>query len=244
MKKRTLFLAALTGFIVLATLDRAVAFRSSATALAEVNDLAGITSISIAGEASHISLATAPGQPFTASLSERRDGWGAVWRSAWSQGSCASGASLRRDGNELIVDTGHRPAMDWSDCTLELTANLPPEVSVLVRQKAARIDMAGDFDQADIDAAAGDVSFTGHARELALSGAAMRAKAVYSSVRNDETIRLSGRMMDATLRFLTPTPVSYAVEATASFIDSRLPNVPGAKPAISIKGDMVRARIE
>ena len=48
----------------------------------------------------------------------------------------------------------------------------------------------------------------------------------------------------ATLRFVQPTTISYLVEATASFVDSALPNTPGAKPSITIRGEMLRARIE
>lgn len=69
-------------------------------------------------------------------------------------------------------------------------------------------------------------------------------QAFFKTISKDETILLSGRMMDATLRFLTPTSISYLVEATASYIDIALPNTPGAHPAITIRGEMVRARIE
>jgi len=41
-----------------------------------------------------------------------------------------------------------------------------------------------------------------------------------------------------------PTPVSYLVEAVASYVDSALPNTPGAKPSITLRGEMLRARIE
>ncbi|MDQ0454342.1 hypothetical protein [Rhizobium paknamense] len=245
MKKRHILLAGLAAIIALAAVDRAVAFRSSAMPLGGAVDLSGITGIRVTGQASRISLTTRADAPLTAQLSERREGWGSIWRSAWTGETCAAGVGMRREGGDLVVEMGdHSRLFDWSDCTLELTANLAPEAAVAIHQQAAEVALAGDFSTADIQANAGDVTVNGHVSHLSLSGAALRAAASFATIRHDETIALAGKMMDVTLRFLTPTPISYAVATTASFIDSRLPNTPGAKPAITIKGEMVRARIE
>lgn len=86
--------------------------------------------------------------------------------------------------------------------------------------------------------------FTGHAASVAVSGAALRARLAFERVLNTEEIRISGAMLDASLRFFVPTPISYGVEAVASYVDSALPNTPGAKPDIRIRGEMARVRIE
>jgi hypothetical protein len=115
---------------------------------------------------------------------------------------------------------------------------------VVIDQKAARARLAGVFSAIDIRSDAGDLSFEGHATDVSLSGAALRARLTYDRVMQDETIAIAGQMLDASVKFLVPTPVSYLVEAVASYVDSALPNTPGAKPAITIRGEMVRTRIE
>lgn len=104
--------------------------------------------------------------------------------------------------------------------------------------------LSGDFSDLRVDSDAGDFAFTGHAAKIAVSGAALRAQLAFERVINTEEIRISGQMLDATVRFLVPTPVSYGVEAVASYVNSALPNTPGAKPDIRITGEMARVRIE
>ena len=50
-------------------------------------------------------------------------------------------------------------------------------------------------------------------------------------------------MLDASIRFLVPTAISYGVDAVASYVDSALVNTPGAQPSITIRGEMVHATI-
>ncbi|MBP1853312.1 hypothetical protein [Rhizobium halophytocola] len=160
---------------------------------------------------------------------------------------------MRIEGSALIVDTGGgRPFhwsdwsgwSDWSNCRPELTINLAPEAAVRIAQSASRASLDGQFSAVAIDADAGDITFDGHATALLLSGAAMRARLAFDAVRHDEVIRLTGRMMDASLKFLVPTQISYTVEATASLVSSALANTPGAKPEITVKGEMLRLSIE
>lgn len=114
----------------------------------------------------------------------------------------------------------------------------------MIRQQAARITLTGNFSTVEVKADAGDFSLDGHAETLDVAGAALRVQAWFRSIAHTETITLAGRMMDASLHFMVPTPISYLVEATASLIDSKLRNTPGAKPAITIRGEMVRSRID
>ena len=247
MRKRTILLSILGGLVGLAIIDGSVQMIQASDAISGPVDLAGVTQLSVTGAASDISISTEGDGTHQAVLSGTRHGWGAIWRSGWFAGDCAGQARMTRDGSTLTVDMGDRGGFfgwnDWDDCTLTLTAALSPEARVTIRQNAARLKLSGDFAAVDINSDAGDVSFTGHAASIAVSGAALRARLAFERVVNTEEIRISGQMLDASVRFLVPTPISYSVDAVASYVDSALPNTPGAKPSISIRGEMVHATI-
>lgn len=245
MKVRTALLSVAGTILALALIDGAVAFISTRDSLAGPVDLSGVSTIRVEGSASDIRISTASEGPHVAELKGERRGWGAIWHSGWFSDACPAHGAMRVDGNTLVVDVGSAPRLfDWSDCTMELAADLRPGSAVIVDQKAARTRLDGDFSVVDIRSDAGDISLDGHAENLTISGTALRARITFEKVMQNETIALSGRMLDATLRFLQPTAISYLVEATASLVDSALPNTPGAKPTITIRGDMLRARIE
>ncbi len=248
MRKRTIFLSVLGGLVGLAILDGSVQMIEASNAISGPVDLTGVTALKVTGAASDISISTrGEGRP-EAVLSGTRHGWGAIWRSGWFAGDCSGQARMTRVGDTLTVDMGERGGFfgwnDWDDCTLTLEAQLPAEASVSIRQKAARMHLSGDFSRIEVDSDAGDFAFTGHAPSVAVAGAALRARLAFERGLQTEEVQISGEMLDATLRFLTPTPISYGVEAVASYVDSALPNTPGAKPQIRIRGEMVRVRIE
>jgi hypothetical protein len=247
MRKKTIFLSILGGLVGLAILDGSVQMIRASEAISGPVDLTGVTQLSVTGAASDISISTRGDGAREAVLSGTRHGWGAIWRSGWFAGDCAGQARMTRDGATLTVDMGDRGGFfgwnDWDECTLTFTAELSPEARVSIRQNAARMQLSGDFAAIDVESDAGDFAFTGHAATVAVSGAALRAKLAFERVMNTEEIRISGKMLDASLRFLTPTPISYGVDAVASYVDSALPNTPGAKPSISIRGEMVHATI-
>lgn len=248
MRKRTILLSILGGLVGLAIIDGSVQLIQASDRISGPIDLAGVTRLEVTGAASEISISTVGGGAAEAVLSGTRHGWGAIWRSGWFAGDCAGQASMRRDGDTLRVDMGEHGGFfgwnDWDDCTLTLSAQLQPEASVAIRQNAARIRLSGDFAAIDVTSDAGDVSFTGHAASIAVSGAALRARLAFERVLNTEEIRISGQMLDASVRFLVPTPISYSIDAVASYVDSALPNTPGAKPDVQIRGEMARVRIE
>jgi hypothetical protein len=248
MRKRTILLSILGGLVGLAIIDGSVQMIRASDAISGPIDLTGVTRLEVTGAASDISISTKGDGATEAVLSGTRRGWGAIWRSGWFAGDCAGQARMRRDGDTLRVDMGERGGVfgwnDWDDCTLTLDAHLAPDAMVSIAQNAARIRLSGDFSVIDVKSDAGDVAFTGHAATIAVSGAALRAQLAFERVINTEEIRIAGQMLDATVRFLVPTPISYGVEAVASFVDSELPNTPGAKPDIRIKGEMARVRIE
>lgn len=248
MRKRTLILSILGGLVGLAVIDGSVQMIRANEAISGPVDLTGVTRLAVTGAASDILVSTRGDGARQAVLSGTRHGWGAIWRSGWFGDNCAGGARMTRDGDTLTVDMGERGGFfGWSDrddCTLSLTAQLAPEAMISIRQNAARIRLSGDFSAIDVDSDAGDFTFSGHAASVAATGAALRANLAFERVLNTEEIRISGKMLDATVRFLTPTAISYGVEAIASYVDSALANTPGARPDIRIRGEMVRVRIE
>jgi hypothetical protein len=245
MKKRTIILGIVAALLALSAVNGAVAFWGRGETISPPLDLSTVSKIRVNGAASLISISTQKDKPFTAQLIGRRDGWGALWHSGWSARDCPQNGTMQVEGDTLVVETSALSRFfDWSDCTIELSANVRPGSAVLIRQQAARMTLSGDYSTVQVNADAGDFSLEGHADTLDVSGAALRARAVFETVMHSETIRFSGKMMDVTLRFMVPTQISYLVEATASFIDSSLPNTPGAKPAITIRGEMVRATIK
>lgn len=244
MRKKTIFLGLAASFAAIIALDAALSLWTSEARASDPVDLAAVNRIEVRGAASRISVNTDGAAPFEARLVGTRSGWGALWRSSWFDDGCAMTGSMRVERGSLIVDTGDAPYdFDWDDCRLELKANLRPDAAVLIDQRASAIKLAGDFSVLDIKSDAGDVDVEGHADAISLSGAALRARIAFDEVRKSETIRLMGKMMDATLIFPAGSVISYAVESIASYIDSALPNTSGAKPEILIRGDMVRTTI-
>ncbi|MBR0556480.1 hypothetical protein J5J10_12405 [Ciceribacter sp. L1K23] len=245
MRTRTILLSIAGAAIAVATIDGLVSLVSTRDAAAGPLDLAAVSKIRVSGTASEIEITTKSEGPLTAELSGERHGWAALWRSSWFSDACPAEGSLTVDGDTLLVDVGRAPHfLDWSDCRMTLSANAREGTAVIIDQKAARMTLDGEFSLVQVNSDAGDFHFTGHAHEIDVAGAALRARLAFERVANDEVIAISGKMLDATLRFLTPTPVSYAVETIASYVDSALPNTPGAKPSIRIKGEMARVRIE
>lgn len=245
MRKRTIVLSILGGLVGLAVIDGSLQMIRASDAISGPVDLTGVTRLAVTGAASDISISTRGDGAREAVLSGTRHGWGAIWRSGWFAGDCTGQARMTRDGDTLTVDMGERGGFfGWNDCTLSLNAQLAPEAMVSIHQNASRIRLSGDFSVIDVDSDAGDFAFSGHAASVAATGAALRALLAFERVTNTEEIRISGKMLDATVRFLTPTPISYGVEAIASYVDSALANTPGARPDIRIRGEMVRVRIE
>jgi hypothetical protein len=247
MRKRTILLSILGGFVGLAIIDGSVQLIRASDQISGPIDLAGITRLEVTGAASDISISTVGDGAAEAVLSGTRRGWGAIWRSGWFAGDCAGQASMSRDGDTLRVDMGERGGFfgwnDWDGCTLTLSAQLKPEASVSIRQNAARMRLNGDFATVDVYSDAGDFALAGHATQVAVEGAALRAKLTFERVMQNETVLVAGKMLDASIRFLVPTAISYGVDAVASYVDSALPNTPGAKPDITIRGEMVHATI-
>ncbi|MNW03327.1 hypothetical protein D3C71_1992470 [compost metagenome] len=72
---------------------------------------------------------------------------------------------------------------------------------------------------------------------------ALRARLIYEKTQQSETVEISGKALDIHLGFDAASFIDYQVMATASWVDSSRTAIPGAKPRIRIKGEMVRATI-
>ena len=221
-----------------------VALASPATGdAAKTLDLAGVTAIVITGEASSVKLTTSGAKPYQATIDGRREGWFAGWYSSWFANDCRTASDMKREDSTLRIDVAPSSWLDPSDCRVEINANIQPESSVSIDQAALQANMTGNFSTIAITGKAADVSLDGHASSIDLQGEALRVNLAYGSIRQDETIAIAGKALDATLTFGPQVPISYSVTASASFVDSSLANTAGAKPSVVIKGDFVRATI-
>ncbi|QEN88089.1 hypothetical protein FZC33_18085 [Labrys sp. KNU-23] len=206
-------------------------------------DVGTVTAVRVTGPAGLVRLSASRGGPYRAELRSRPEGWFGFWRSNWSAGGCANAGSIRLVGTQLQVDTGNRAWFGASDCRLELDASLPEGVAVSIEQDATSSQLSGNFASLDVDSRAGDIALDGHARTVSIEGNAIRARLSYARVDQDESITLGGNAIDAELRFAGAEAVNYAVSGHASLVDSTLPNKPGVRPAIAIKGNFLRVRI-
>ncbi|NDV87716.1 hypothetical protein GTW51_13500 [Aurantimonas aggregata] len=206
-------------------------------------DVSSVTAIAVTGDASVIDLKTAPDGPFVATLAGRRTGWFARWYSSWSTADCRPSSRMRLDGTTLVVDVTSSSWFDLSDCTVELIATVRPQASVSVAQAASQVKLTGDFSTVTLDNEAADFALDGHAAEIALKSKALRSHLTFDKTRQSETVSIDAEALDVDLAFVAGTAISYTVTAAASMVDSALANTPGAKPAIDIRGQFVRASI-
>ncbi|MFA6156719.1 hypothetical protein [Mesorhizobium sp.] len=206
-------------------------------------DLAGVSAIVISGQASSVRITTLVSASYQATIGSRREGWFSRWYSSWFANDCSLASDMKLEASTLRIDVAPSSWMDPSDCRVEINANIQPESSVSIDQAALQARMEGNFSTIAITSKAADVSLNGHASTVELKGDALKANLTFGSVRHDENIAIAGKALDATLVFGQGVAISYSVTASASFVDSSLPNTVGAKPLVAINGDFVRATI-
>lgn len=231
-------LAPLLVFVITA----AASFANPATAAVPL-DTTAVTAVAITGGASSIALSTSAGSAYQASIGGHRKGWFAGWYSSWFFADCAGAATVRIDGSVLRIEVPGGGWLDRSDCTTEIDANVPAGSVVSVDQPAFMANLNGVFGGISLTGKAIDAAIDGQARDIDISGEAVRARVKIDPGSAMENLRLEADALDADLRFGAGIAISYKVEAMASFVDSALPNTPGAKPAVIIKGKFVRATI-
>jgi hypothetical protein len=206
-------------------------------------DTTDVTAVVVTGAASSVTLSTEEGRPLQATLDNRRSGWFSHWYSTWFYNDCPAIGSMRVVDATLYVDAPSAGILDRSDCTLELHANLRRETNVSVNQAATEVRLTGDYAAVTVVGQAMDVTLAGHATTITVDGEAVRTHVTFQTLRQNETLDISGTALDAYLDFGRKAQISYTVTAKGSWVDSSLANTPDAKPKVSIKGDFVRATI-
>ncbi len=202
-----------------------------------------ITAVEITGDASRLELSTKDTEPFSATTNSIATGWFSRWYSSWFSGSCESGTTMNLVDRTLSISVASTPWLSNSECEVSIRANVPKNTNIGIRQNALLAKLTGDFGAIHISSNAADVSLEGYASGLDVSGNAIKTDVRYERSNQDETIRLNSNALDAYFSFGADTPISYTVNAMASFIDSKRHNTPGAKPSLDIRGAFVRATI-
>jgi hypothetical protein len=206
-------------------------------------DIANVRSIVIKGDASSIRITTEPGKAYNVVTSGRRSGWFSSWYSSWFFNACKDESQVRIDGATLTIDAAMSAWSDIGDCSAEISANVPAGSGVAIEQQAFMARLAGNFSSLRSSGKAADITLDGYASTVDISGAAVRASLTYNQIRQDEKINIAAQALDAYLGFGSDVPVDYTVTAKASYVDSLVPSVPGARPLVNISGDYVHARI-
>jgi hypothetical protein len=206
-------------------------------------DLAGITLVDISGAASTIRLETSQSGPQQATVGNRWDGWFSGWYSSWFFDDCGAMTRMRIEGSRLMIEAPPASWFDRSDCTADIRATLPPGTAVSIAQSATQARLSGDFSAVTIESKAADIDLRGHADDVSVRGDALRVNLVYDRTDKDEVVRLDGRLIEADLDFGGVPAIDYAVEAKASWVTHTPELVPGARPLLRIKGDLVHATV-
>ncbi|APO76217.1 hypothetical protein AM571_CH03425 [Rhizobium etli 8C-3] len=211
--------------------------------LGETFDVSSIRTIVIIGDASSIKITTKSDEPYRAATSGRRSGWFSSWYSSWFFNICKDESRAQVDGATLTIDVAMSAWSDIADCSTEVSANVPPGSAVRIEQQVFVAELNGAFASLGASGKAADITLEGHASSVDISGAAVRASLTYDIVKHDERIEICAQSLDADLGFGKDVPVDYTVTAKASYVDSLVPSVAGARPLVNIKADYVRARI-
>lgn len=206
-------------------------------------DIGAINSVAITGEASRIVFTAGDGAPYQARITATRSGWFSGWYSSWFADQCATRTTMEVRERTLHIHVVNAPLLSLSDCEVLIRASLPADSDVSIEQAALQARLTGDYGVVHIKGHAADFALDGHAASLDISGDAVRSDLRFARVSSSETIRLDSRALDASFSFGKDVPISYAVDAKASLVDSKRDSTPGAKPAISIKSDYARVTI-
>lgn len=204
-------------------------------------DLPGsLNQVHIDSPAGEVSLTTASSQPYHAAVEARESGSNS---SDSFLAACLALVSAKVQGSALVIDVAPPTSSDLDDCSYEVTANIPPNADVAIRQHGLQASLNGDFKSVKTDTDAVKMLFEGHVTDLGMKSQAVDADISFSRVNHDETIDINSKALNAMLDFGGAKPISYSVDGVASWVDSELPNTPGAKPSIRLKAMSVRATI-
>jgi hypothetical protein len=206
-------------------------------------DMTAVKQVTITGESSRVEFTTLETSPYSATITGTRTSWLASWYSSWFSNRCDTKTTTDIKDQTLTIDVVETPLLSLSDCEVRIIVNLPKGADINIDQHALLARFSGEYRSIRISGNAADFALDGYVSTLYIKGDAVRSDVRFDRSSNNETISLDSRALDATFSFLKDTPISYAVNAKASFIDSKLANTPDAKPFIDIKSDYVRATI-
>ena len=206
-------------------------------------DMSTIKQVTITGENSRVDFTTTETAPYIATITGTRTSWLASWYSSWFSSSCDTKTTTEIRDQSLTIHVIDSPLLSLSDCEVRITVNLPKDGDINIDQQALLARFTGDYRSIHINGNAADFSLDGYVSKLDIKGHAVRSDVRLDRTNSNETIRLDSHALDATFSFLKGTPISYAVDSKASFIDSKLVSTPGAKPSIDIRSEYVRATI-
>ncbi|PZQ83898.1 MAG: hypothetical protein DI549_06300 [Ancylobacter novellus] len=211
------------------TLFLALAVLLVGTALARADDtrldLSHVERVEISGDAASVRLTARPGGPFQARLVERRSGW-------------LEGAVLR-------VEARTPSMFEASDCVVELTADLPPDVSVRIDLAAVQARLDGAFAAFDTQARAGDISVVGTVERVDLRGAALRAQLDLGEAAPPapRAVNLAVGSLDAEVTLPARATVGWQVDAKAALVDTARANDRDGATQIRVSADFLRLSI-
>ncbi|MGK9167888.1 hypothetical protein KXR53_16395 [Inquilinus limosus] len=189
--------------------------------------LTQVDAVVVTGGRLSVAATTDAGRPLQATLEQ-------------SEG-CA--ATLQVEGRTLTVDVREKASVWPRECRPSLSVNLKPGSDITLRPAAVSATLDGRFGAVAVRVQAAELSLSGQARTLDLSARALQATVRSTSPDPGRSIRIAADAADLDLGFRRGTPVSYAVDAKVSVVDSTLPASAGDRPLVSIKGDFVRARL-
>ena len=222
--KTLAFLAGLgTGTAPADTAQQAVADAHQAAPV----DLAQVDALVVTGGGVAATIGTDPSRPLSATL-DRTEG---------------CDATMRVEGRRLIVDIREENWRWPRDCRPSLSVNLRPGTDVTLRPAALSAALDGRFGAVAVDSEAAEVSLAGRVWTLDLSAKALKATIRNTSPDPGQAIRIDGKAVDVDLGFRRGTPVTYAVDAKVSMVESTVPVSAGGRPSVSVTGKFVRARI-
>jgi hypothetical protein len=231
----------LIGLILLATFYASVGHATEGQDLDL--DISGITAVAIGGEASSVMITTAPDAPYRGTVRRHRSGWLWEWSSGWAFDDCSGSSHMWIEGTLLRIDVGISRWFGRSDCSYDINLNIKKQTAVAIDQQALQASLSGDFSTLTIAAKAGDIGISGRADTIALRGDALRVNLVLKPMIDNEVVAIDARMLEADLDFSAAPQLAYSITAKASLISSARKSVPGAKPTLTIAGDLVHATI-
>ncbi|MDQ0510357.1 hypothetical protein [Ancylobacter amanitiformis] len=205
-------------------------------------DLAGVERVEIIGDAATVKLTARPGGTPQAHLAERRTGWFSRWYSSWFYNDCRTSSRMWVEGVVLRVEARTPSLLESSDCVVELTANLPPDVSVRIDLAAVEAQLDGRFAALDTQTRAGDLVLAGAVDRVDLRGTALRARLDFSEA-PPRAVHLAVGSLDAQITLPMQASVGWRVDAKAALVDTVRANDSDGATQIRVSADFLRLSI-